>query len=102
MKLTVPLLVLAGTLALPAAAQSYRDYDMWVLPWAQRGLVLPETPVPTEPTAPTAPTEPTTPPPDDLLAGGGVSPIPEPTTSALLLAGLGVVGLLYRRRSKRK
>jgi len=100
MKLTVPLLVLAGTLALPAAAQSYRDYDMWVLPWAQRGLVLPETPVPTEPTAPAAPAEPTTPPADDLLAG--VSPIPEPTTSALLLAGLGVVGLLYRRRSKRK
>jgi hypothetical protein len=116
MKPTLPLFLLAGALALPAAAQSpnysdrtfgFRDdVNRWVLPsqpiaqpvaTAQPVLVLENTP--TEPVAPAA-AQPALPAPDVLLAGA-VTPIPEPTTSALLLAGLGVVGLLYRRRSKK-
>jgi hypothetical protein len=32
------------------------------------------------------------------VGGGHVSPIPEPSTCALMLAGLGVVGFMARRR----
>lgn len=35
---------------------------------------------------------------DDLLVGVNISPIPEPETYALLLAGLGMMGFMARRR----
>lgn len=35
---------------------------------------------------------------DDLLVGVNISPIPEPETYALLLAGLGMMGYMARRR----
>lgn len=115
MKLTTPLFMLAGALALPAAAQSFgetRYNDTWAFqagaprPFAWRGddidrhpmmrggFVFQPEPEPTQP-EPAAPVTP------DAWLAAGVTPIPEPTTSALLLAGLGVVGLLYRRRSRK-
>ena len=37
---------------------------------------------------------------ETLVTGGGVTPVPEPQTYALMLAGLAVVGFMGRRRSK--
>ena len=36
---------------------------------------------------------------DDIVVGSAVSPVPEPASSALLLAGLGL-GLVARRRAR--
>jgi hypothetical protein len=40
--------------------------------------------------------------PPAVMPAQAVSPIPEPSTNALLLGGLGAVALVVRRRSKRK
>jgi hypothetical protein len=38
---------------------------------------------------------------DDFVVGVNIAPVPEPQTYALLLAGLGVVGFVARRRQAR-
>jgi hypothetical protein len=88
------------------------DAQRWVIPSQPIAPVQPAAPVqpppplvqlpaPVQLTPAPEPVPAAAPPVPNLFLAAAVTPIPEPTTSALLLAGLGVVGLLYRRRSRK-